>query len=250
MVGDDTQIIPLTPREQAFNYPYTAPDGAYLMAGGAVQSLKDLAVLEGRIAVLSVGSNRAPRQLLRKFGVDAIVPVTPAILKNCDICHVANIAPYGAIPCSAFPSHGTSVYLNVAWLDSVQLIKMHATESLGDAYEFIRWHPDSIIHQIDVPAQPVYGYASLLGMLPSAKGEPLALLAIKAENRCFETASQSEAMAQAQALSEVGAELSQEEWVIMMQQDQAAQESYRRKIAPMGIRSEVRHWDVMTDLLV
>ena len=250
MKYDDKQIIPLTPKEQAFNYPYTAPDGAYVMSGGAVKPLSDLSLLDGRFAVLSVGSNRAPRQLLRKFGADAIVPVTPAILNDCDICHVANIAPYGAIPCSAFPSPDTSVKLNVAWLNAEQLATMHATESLGEAYEFICWHDGHILHQIDVPKQPVYGYASRIGMLPSVDGKPLALAAIQAENRSFESFSQQKAMAQAQMLSGVGAGLEQEDWVLLMQQDDAAQEQYRRIIAPKGVLSDVQYWDVMTDLLV
>ena len=47
-----------------------------------------------RIAVLSVGSNRAPVQLNRKFGESAEVPVTPVRVHNCDVVHVANLAPY------------------------------------------------------------------------------------------------------------------------------------------------------------
>ena len=250
MVSNRDEIVPLTPKEQAFLYPYSAPDGAYLMTEGTVVALEDLSLLQGRIAVLSVGSNRAPRQLLRKFGPAATVPVTPAILHDCDICHVANIAPYGAVPCSAFPSRGTSVRLNIAWLDKVQLAKMHATESLGDAYEFICWHDSKIHHQIEVPAQPIYGYASLIGMLPSADQMPMALAAIEAQDRSFQTTSQREAMVQAQALSAVGADLALDEWVLFMQQDSKAQEAHRAAIEPFGLKSDILFWDVMTDLLV
>ena len=250
IVDDAGQIIPLTPKEQAFTYPYEAPTGAFLVRDGGVHPLDDLSLLDNRIAVLSVGSNRAPRQLLRKFGADALVPVTPALLSDFDICHVANIAPYGAIPCAAYFSEGTVVQLNIAWLTKAQLAIMHATESLGDAYEFICWHDAQITHQIAVPSQAVYGYASLEGMLTSKARLPMGLSGIQAESRRFQAATQQEAMRRAQQLSGIGAGLALEAWVLMMQQDRMMQDEYRRIIAPMGIKSDVQRWDVMADLLV
>ena len=55
-------------------------------------------------SVLSVGSNRAPVQLLRKFGPDSLLPVTLARLHDCDITHAAILGYYAAVPCTAFPS--------------------------------------------------------------------------------------------------------------------------------------------------
>ena len=243
-------ITPLTPYEQATLYPYEAPKGAFLIKNGHVHPLDDRSVFTGRIAVLSVGSNRAPRQLFRKFGPDAIVPVTPAILRDFDICHVANIAPYGAIPCAAFFSAGTAVHLNVAWLDKQQLAIMHSTESLGDAYEFICWDEAQIDHEIDVPSQPIYGYASLEGMLPSEVNTPLGLQVIPVQHRQFQTASQQDAQLRAQQISGIGTNLALDEWILMMQKDVDMQDLFRKSIAASGLKSLEKRWTVMTDLLV
>ena len=93
--------------QRASDYPYAAPEGAYVLDHGRLLQLSDASVLEGRVAVLSVGSNRAPVQLRRKFGDKAVVPVTPLILHDCDVVHAAAISYYGAVPCTAFPSRGT-----------------------------------------------------------------------------------------------------------------------------------------------
>ena len=96
--------------------------------------------------MLSVGSNRAPVQLLRKFGNAALVPVTPAILHDCDIVHAATVSYYGAVSCTAFPSSGTDVMLNVAWLDEAQLQVMHRTEAVGVAYDYVRLFTGTVTH--------------------------------------------------------------------------------------------------------
>lgn len=245
-------ITPLSPHEQAFDYPYAAPDEGYLLSDGAVHPLCDMSLLGGRIAVLSVGSNRAPRQLFKKFGAAATVPVTPAKLLDFDICHVANIAPYGAIPCAAFPSPETSVHLNIAWLERAQLAKMHATESLGDAYAFIRWHSAQIQHQMPIQLSvPIYGYASLSGMLPfSDSNTPNALAAIRADGRVFSTATQEMAMRQAQSLSGIAPDLELSDWVQALCADKQMRTEFVQAIARHALGVEAHGWDVMTDLLI
>ena len=107
---DDTFFLPAqTEIDRAVNYPYDAPDTAFVFENGRLRSLDDAAILFDRTAVLSVGSNRAPVQLRRKFGDDAIIPVTPAILHDCDIVHAAQLGYYGAVPCTAFPAAGCEV---------------------------------------------------------------------------------------------------------------------------------------------
>ena len=44
---------------------------------------------------------------------------------------------YAAVPCTAFPSPGTIVDLNVVWLDDYQLAQMHRTEGINVAYDFV-----------------------------------------------------------------------------------------------------------------
>ena len=144
-----------------------APEGGYLLSHGQLFSLGQRRPLEdrdqvqnehllvGRTPVLAVGSNRAPYQLLRKFGPEAIVPVTPACLHDCDVVHTALVSYYGAIPCTAFPSSGTITELKVVWLDEKQLLQMHKTEGIGVAYDYVE--KQGVEHQFEVPAGPVFG---------------------------------------------------------------------------------------------
>ena len=187
---------------RANDYPYLAPEGAFVLTNGTLAPLEDASLLRGRTAVLSVGSNRAPVQLRRKFGDDATVPVTPAILHDCDVVHAAAISYYGSVSCTAFPCSGTDVFLNIAWLDDDQLITMHRTEALGVAYDYIRKLSGMVTH-IPVPSaggdivpasQPVYGYASRSGVLDSGSGRPAALSTIPARGRQFAAMTQAEAV--------------------------------------------------------
>ena len=138
-------LTPISEIDRARKYPYHAPSGGFVLSNGDLFHLDEShlshdskdGILAGRTAVLSVGSKRAPVQLLRKFGMNATVPVTPARLHDCDIVHAAILGYYAAVPCTAFPSSGTIVQLNVAWLDDDQLIQMHRTEGIGVAYDFV-----------------------------------------------------------------------------------------------------------------
>ena len=75
----DTYLTKLSDIDRARLYPYSAPSGGYLLANGALYDLdqkmidRHPSIFDGRTAVLSVGSNRAPVQLRRKFGDAAIL---------------------------------------------------------------------------------------------------------------------------------------------------------------------------------
>ena len=180
---------------------------------GRLMKLRDPSLLDGRTAVLSVGSNRAPVQLLRKFGGSAVVPVTPAVLHDCDIVHVAMVSYYGAVPCTAFPSLGTDVMLNVAWLDDDQLQTMHRTEAVGVAYDYVRMFAGIVTHlpvldaggEIVPPASPVFGYSACGGVLDVGGGRPAGLARIPARNRRFQTLSQGSAASLIHGLADGGA---------------------------------------------
>ena len=146
-----------------------------------LRQLEDPGLLAGRTAVLSVGSNRAPVQLRRKFGDTAVVPVTPAILHDCDIVHAATISYYGAVSCTAHPSAGTDVMLNIAWLDPDQLQIMHRTEALGIAYDYVRMFAGlcgassgttAAGGEIVKASEPVFGYSARSGVLDVGGGWP------------------------------------------------------------------------------
>jgi len=186
------KIPEMTMFERAFDYPYSAPDGAFLLQGGFVRDLPLDYDFDNRTAVLSVGSNRSPAQLYRKFGGEAEIAVTAVRVHDCDIVHVANLAPYAAVPCSAFPSKGTSVQLNIAWLDRAQLDVMHATESLGVAYDWVEWDM-SVIEPLGFSApKTLYGYAAIAGAFNLSGQGPLGLCQIPAENRVFAEKSQAD----------------------------------------------------------
>lgn len=204
---DDTYLAAQSEAQRATDYPYAAPEGAFVLKAGRLSALDDPTLLAGRTAVLSVGSNRAPVQLRRKFGDDAILPVTPAILHDCDIVHAATVSYYGAVSCTAFPSRGTDVMLNVAWLDAAQLAIMHRTEAIGVAYDYVRMLTGTVTHlpvqsaggDIVAPSQPVFGYSARSGVLDLGAGQPGGLSRIPARNRQFPTLAQDSAAALVQA---------------------------------------------------
>ena len=198
----DRYLSPQTEAERAADYPYIAPEGGFVLDHGRLCQLDDPAILAGRTAVLSVGSNRAPVQLCRKFGDAAVVPVTPAILHDCDIVHAATISYYGAVSCTAHPSVGTDVMLNIAWLDPEQLQIMHRTEALGIAYDYVRLFAGVVTHlpviaaggDIVGAAEPVFGYSARSGVLDVGGGWPAGLSRIPARGRKFQTLSQDSAV--------------------------------------------------------
>lgn len=187
-------ITPLTMAERADDYPYQAPQASYVISQGCYRLIQkqEMPDLSGRVAVLSVGSNRSPQQLLRKFGSDAYLPVTRARLHDCDIIHSACFSYYGAVPCSAFPSQGTSIMLNAVWLTADQLQIMHDTEAVGIAYDYCRWD-DGIVEILDAPQpEAIYGYATRLGFLQDHMARPYGLSSLRADNRQFTSLSQQE----------------------------------------------------------
>lgn len=188
-------IRPLTDQQRADDYPYAAPQSAYVIKQGKYREIAagEVPDLTGRVALLSVGSNRSPQQLLRKFGDEAVLPVTTALLKNCDIIHSACFSYYGAVPCSAVPCEGTDILLNAVWLTPEQLQIMHDTEAVGIAYDYCRWD-EGRVEIIGAPQpEAVYGYATRLGYLADAAAQPYALSYLPAKRRHFTALSQAQA---------------------------------------------------------
>jgi len=237
--GAADYLAPISELDRARKYPYHAPQGGFILNAGRLLPLTEgdlaasaSAILGGRVAVLSVGSNRAPVQLLRKFGTAATVPVTPARLHDCDIVHAALIGYYAAVPCTAFPSVGTVVDLNVAWLDPEQLVQMHRTEGIGVAYDFVEM--DNVEHLFTLSAAfsgalsdgPVFGYAARAGVLDCGNGQPAGLAAIPAQGRKFKTLSQDAAVTYLCQLVGIDATTpnSMADFICEMQADKAARD--------------------------
>jgi hypothetical protein len=88
---------------------------------------------EGRRAVLAIGSNAAPAQLVRKFaaaGVSCVVPVVEAMVGSLRVLPSAHISPAGYIPWAPADA-GDSAFSApafVTFLDDSQLTRMDETE--------------------------------------------------------------------------------------------------------------------------
>ena len=188
-------ITALSEDDRATIYPYEAPATDYVIEQGQCRPFdaEDKKQLEDRVAVLSVGSNRAPQQLIRKFGQQAHCFVSAVTLHDCDIIHSACFSYYGAVPCTAYPSIGTSIQLNAIWLTHEELQIMHDTEAVGTAYDFCIWDEGAITFHNGETPKAVYGYSSRLGALCDEAGLPFALSKLPAAQRRFSPASQIEA---------------------------------------------------------
>jgi hypothetical protein len=235
---------------QALLYPYPAPEGDYLMRDGLPREVPEgisLDALEGRVPLLSVGSNRAPLQLRRKFGEGVSLPVTACILHDADIVFAASLSSYSAIPATACPCPGVAVRLNVAWLDPNQLATMHDTESVGHAYDYVRLNDGLVDHgtrpKAAVFEQPVFGYQSRAGVL-ERDGAPVAHSGISAEGRQFAEADEAEMLEWVQQL--IGAELIPvEDWVMEMRESRSVRAPVKAALAKHGIAITDPPWQVV-----
>ena len=235
------KIARLSDLQRALDYPYDAPADAYLIKDGHSQSLPLRYDFAGRTPVLSVGSNRAPVQLNRKFGDHAEVAVTPVTVHDCDVVHVANLAPYGAVPCSAFPCPGTSVDLNIAWLTSAQLQIMHQTESLGIAYDWVEWDLSVIEHRFNAPLERLFGYAALTGAMSVAGEGPFGLARIPAHNRQFAQKSQQQ-MQEMIYRRFCNDKINLEDWISQLQTNQTLRASVADAVQQDGLTAQRPPW--------
>ena len=246
----DTYLANLSDTDRAKLYPYSAPSGGYLLANGKLYDLdqnmidRHRWIFDGRVAVLSVGSNRAPVQLRRKFGDAAIIPVTPARLFDCDVVHAAMLGFYAAVPCTAFPCAGCIVSLNVAWLDAEQLEQMHRTEGIGVAYDYVMMQ--DVEHDLLVPDQQVYGYSARCGVLDYAGGIPAALPAIAAVGRRFPEVSQAGAAACIRQLTGCDDLRSHAEFIADIQHDKSARDTVIAGLKKYALFAEAPPWQALS----
>ncbi|MCR9255866.1 MAG: hypothetical protein NXI16_07185 [Alphaproteobacteria bacterium] len=194
----DDPLLKLSDAERiawAKSYPFDPPRDGYVYRHGEVHPITPDVDLDGRTPVIAVGSNRGPRQLKRKYGDNAVVPVTRIEIDHADVVYSASIAPYGSVPATLYPSEGTTVHLHATWLDAPQLEAMHLTEGIGQpgGYQF---------GTIDLPVRcEVTGTIDRPHMYLSGRGVfwidggPVAFEAIQADNRRYPTLRQEEAIA-------------------------------------------------------
>ena len=261
MAGLPPELFPehrdgeITPFAQATLYPYPVPDGDFVMEGGLPRPAPggiEAGMLRGRMPVLSVGSNRSPLQLRRKFGTDSVLPVTTAVLRGVDVVFASLLSYYCAVPATGFPCQGAAAHLNIAWLDETQLAHMHETEARGVAYDFIRYHPGAVDHgdhgarrdrDDAVFEQPVHGYEARAGVL-GFDGQPVAHAAIACDGRVFAEMEEQAMLERVRAL--LGPEAATlEEWVMAMRDSREAREGVMRAMEPLTMKPENAPWDIV-----
>lgn len=169
---------------RARDYPYAPPTHSYHWRGGAVFDF-DPAATAGRTPVLAVGSNQAPAQLTRKFGLDPAqeIPVQRCHLKDFDTVYSAHIAAYGSVPAMLKTAPGVTVTLFVNWLSEAQLLVMHATELRSKNYHYGRLDDlDLILEDGGGALRSVHAYIGRRGHLV-LDGDAVALAAVPAVGR-------------------------------------------------------------------
>jgi len=167
--------------DRALSYPYFAPNYSFSFYKG--EFMKGICDdLNNRIPILSVGSNRSPYQLKRKFSLNQDICVTPATLYDSDVVFAASLSSYGSMPATQWPSKGTEVDLNVLWLNEEQLEIMHQSEALGVAYNFVKFKLDTVKIKDFKYVKQIYGYISIAGVFPFNENKPKRLSVINAKN--------------------------------------------------------------------
>jgi hypothetical protein len=63
--------------------------------------------------------------------------VTRARLRDVAVVYAAHVTSYGALPATLHPCPGAEVELFVTWLTAPQLERMHASEGVGQRYDYL-----------------------------------------------------------------------------------------------------------------
>jgi hypothetical protein len=118
---------------QPLSYPGRALTRAGVLTGDGVRPWPagDDAVLAGRSAVLSVGSNGDPRVLRAKLdaaGVSTLVPLAPAVVVGIVVAHSAHVSLGGYVAAAPCDAPSGAVRGVVTWLDPTQLAALDASE--------------------------------------------------------------------------------------------------------------------------
>ena len=193
-IDEGDQLFPkLSFYDRAVGYPYFAPDYSFSFYKG--EFVKGICLdLDKRIPILSVGSNRSPYQLKKKFSLDQDISVTPATLYDSDIVYAASLSAYGSMPATQWPCIGSKVDLNVLWLNESQLDIMHLSEALGVAYNFVKLKLGTVKIKEFEWKKEIYGYVSIPGVFSFNNNIPKRLSALNAKNTKLEGMYESEAL--------------------------------------------------------
>tara|TARA_B100000927_G_scaffold7887_1_gene6336 strand:- start:299 stop:1075 length:777 start_codon:yes stop_codon:yes gene_type:complete len=229
--------------DRAINYPYFAPNYSFSFHKGKfVKGICD--DLANRIPILSVGSNRSPYQLKRKFSLNQDICVTPAILRDSDIVYAASLSAYGSMPATQWPSKGTEVDLNVLWLNEEQLEIMHLSEALGVAYSFVKLKLDTVKIKEFKYEKQIYGYISIAGVFPFYDDKPKRLSKIYAKDVTLKSSSEKKALLS--LMHSLGIEENKlSEWIDKVINNKAYRISIHEKLKLKAMKPKNPNWEIV-----
>ncbi|UUX51972.1 hypothetical protein NUH88_09760 [Nisaea acidiphila] len=201
--------------QRAYGYPYAAPPHDYVFTEGRAETFRGEVDLSERHPVIAVGSNRAPEQLRRKFGIGpgCEIPVTWAWMHGYDVVYCAHLAGYGSVPATLHSSPGTEVRVAVTWLTESQLARMHETENVGESYVYGTFEEEVIDLGDGRPVRRAGCYITRRGAL-ALEGSPVALAEVEARNRRFVSLGQRAKLAAVHRY--FGDRPDLEEWILSM----------------------------------
>ncbi|MDE0808176.1 MAG: hypothetical protein OSB69_02405 [Alphaproteobacteria bacterium] len=216
---------------RALDYPYPSPGRDFVLSDGVVHEFDAGIRLADRTPVLAVGSNQAPEQLRRKFGDNAVVPVTVAQLADHDVVYSAHMASYGSIPATLAPSPGTLVTVSLTWLTNDQLRRMHETEAVGVNYDY------GVAETLAIelggrPRVPIGCYVGRRGVF-ALDGAVIALAEINATGRSHEERRQADMLKLVHSRFSDGQDF--DTWLGAMIEDHEARQALTETLASQSI---------------
>ena len=229
--------------ERAISYPYFSPNYSFsFYKGKFIKGICD--DLNNRIPIISVGSNRSPYQLKRKFSLNQDICVTPAILKDSDIVYAASLSAYGSMPATQWPSKGTEVDLNVLWLNEEQLEIMHLSEALGVAYNFVKLRLGTVRIKDFKYEKQIFAYISISGVFPFNDNKPKRLSAINAKNITLQSLSEKKALLS--LIHSLGIEENRlNEWIYKVVNNKAYRICLHEKLKSKAIKPQNPDWEIV-----
>lgn len=154
-----------------------------------------------RTPVIAYGANANVDVLTRKFVTNpfysgsGVVPVTQVTLRDLDVVWAAHFGRGGAIPATVAPSPNTQISAWITWLDDVQLLAMHDSETITDFYAYGSLTQKYVAaSDADLDQDPTI-YVDCYGALLNTQQLPTAVQGIPATGRSFPVSNAIEAMA-------------------------------------------------------
>jgi hypothetical protein len=134
MVGSDFLPLQLTAGRELGESPLLASvDMSSFRCLDEALAEANVAPLDSRSAVVSIGSNSSPNVLRRKFAqypqpVSGVLPLIRGELHHVAVGHSAHVSQGGYIAATPYPEKGECTTVWVSWLDERQLMALDETE--------------------------------------------------------------------------------------------------------------------------